>query len=102
MHQLVAITFLGHNTNGHKIVVDHINGDKLNNKVENLQVITNRANLSKDKKGGSSKYVGVNWNNAAKKWQSRILIDGNRRNLGYFANELEASEAYQNRLSQLA
>ena len=45
----------------HKLVVDHINNDPLDNRLENLQLISHRYNLSKDKKGGSSKFTGVSW-----------------------------------------
>ena len=102
MHQLVAIAFLGHEPNGHKIVVDHINGDPLNNRADNLQLVTQRKNTSKDKKGGSSKYIGVCWGNAAKKWLAHICIGGKPKYLGRFTEELEAAEAYQLALTQLA
>ena len=49
-HQLVAIAFLGHTPCGNKLVVDHIDGNPENNHVLNLQIITQRENLSKDKK----------------------------------------------------
>ena len=49
IHQLLAIAFLGHTPNGMKLVVDHINGIKTDNRLINLQVITNRHNLSKDR-----------------------------------------------------
>lgn len=48
-HQLVAMAFLGHKRCGFKKVVDHIDGDKSNNTVENLQVVSNRINTSKDR-----------------------------------------------------
>ena len=38
------MTFLGHETNGHKLVVDHINGDKSDDRVKTLELVTNRAN----------------------------------------------------------
>ena len=98
--QLIAIAFLNHKPCGMKIVVDHIDNNKLNNKLYNLQLITHRENISKDKKG-ISKYTGVCWNKAAKKWQSAIRINGKIKHLGIFTNEIEASQAYQNELKNL-
>ena len=46
VHQLVAIAFLNH-TPGRLIVVDHIDNDKLNNRLDNLQVITQKENMNK-------------------------------------------------------
>lgn len=50
-HQLVAMAFLNHKPDKSKIVVDHINNIKNDNRLENLQVISQRENCSKDKKG---------------------------------------------------
>ena len=97
--QLVAMAFLGHKPNGHKIVVDHINNDPFDNRVENLQLISNRENLSKDKKG-TSKYTGVSWNKNSKKWVSQIHINGKKIHLGYFENEIDAANAYKNKLHE--
>ena len=44
VHQLIAMTFLNHTPCGHKIVVDHIDNNHLNNKLINLQLITHREN----------------------------------------------------------
>ena len=98
VHQLVAICFLGHEPCGLKIVVDHIDNNPLNNHVDNLQLTTQRHNLSKDKKGYSSKYVGVSWCKRDKKWKTTIQINGKNKNLGQFTCEIEASEYYQNAL----
>tara|TARA_R100000541_G_scaffold55115_1_gene63845 strand:+ start:62 stop:568 length:507 start_codon:yes stop_codon:yes gene_type:complete len=100
VHQLVAIAFLNHKPNGLKLVVDHIDNNPLNNKLGNLQIISQRNNLSKDKKG-SSKYTGVSWHKPSKKWISHISINGKIGHLGLFVDELEASKAYQNALSKL-
>tara|TARA_R110000868_G_scaffold138067_1_gene351821 strand:+ start:26 stop:388 length:363 start_codon:yes stop_codon:yes gene_type:complete len=49
IHSLMAITFLGHEYGDRKIVVDHIDNNHLNNKLSNLQVITNKLNCIKDR-----------------------------------------------------
>ena len=100
-HVLVAMAFLNHVPCGHRLVVDHIDNDKMNNSLDNLQVITNRENLSKDKKGGSSKYVGVSWSKRDKRWRAEIRINGKYKFLGYFDDEVLASEAYQEALKDL-
>lgn len=50
VHSLMAMTFLNHYYGNRKIIVDHIDNDPLNNKLENLQIITMKENCSKDKK----------------------------------------------------
>ena len=99
IHVLVAMAFLGHVPDGtQKIVVDHIDNNQLNNHVSNLQLISQRENLSKDKKNGTSQYTGVSWQKSKNKWVSQIKINGKIKNLGYFTSEEEAAEAYQNAL----
>ena len=100
MHQLVAMAFLGHNPNGFNLLVDHIDNDKLNNRVDNLQITTNRHNSSKNRKNESG-YTGVFWCNLFKKWRSRIHFNGKRINLGFFENKIEAHNAYQSKLKEL-
>lgn len=101
IHQLMAVTFLKHKPDGNTLVVDHIDGNKLNNRLDNLQIITNRENSSKDKKNGSSQYVGVSWDKRQRKWRANIFIDQKSRYLGIFRHEIEAAEAYQKALSEL-
>ena len=98
---LIAITFLNHKPNGHKIVVDHINNDSLNNNLYNLQLITHRENLSKDKKGFTSKYTGVSRVKSNGKWTSNIRINGELKHLGQFTDEKEAAQAYINELNKI-
>ena len=103
--QLVAMAFLGHKPDGHKLVVDHINGNKLDNRVENLRIVTHRANVSTcfrtDNGTLSSEYVGVHWDINSLKWRSRIYYDGISVHLGLFDNEVGASNAYQEALSKI-
>ena len=101
VHKLVVIVFLGHTPYGHKEVVDHINNISTDNRVENLQIISQRENTSKDKKNGSSKYVGVSWDKRNGKWVSRIAIKRKQIPLGYFNDEYEAHLKYQKALKNL-
>ena len=100
-HQLVAISFLEHKPDGMNFVVDHINDNKLDNRIENLQIVTQRFNARKTQGKYSSKYKGVSWDKNAKKWRPRIFINGKNKNFGYFINEDEAHLEYQNQLKKI-
>lgn len=103
--QLVAMAFLNHEPNGMKMVVDHINGVRSDDRVENLRIVTNRANLStcfrSDRDSLSSEYVGVNWDKKPSKWRALIEYKGVSVHLGYYNTEIEASKAYQLALSKI-
>lgn len=74
---------------------DHINGDCLDNRRDNLRICTHRQNCFNRKKGKkfSSKYKGVWWKKDGK-WESAIKINESIKYLGRFANEAEAAKAY--------
>lgn len=97
-HQLVAQSFLNHKPCGNKMVVNHINFIRTDNRLENLEIITNRENTNKKHIKSNSKFVGVGWCVKRKKWISRIFINGKRKYLGGFDCEVEASNAYQKEL----
>ena len=102
VHQLVAEAFLGHKTDGTtKLVVDHIDNNKLNNNLNNLQIISHRENISKDIMVKTSKYTGVCFDKKSKKWRSQIMNNRIKEHLGFYVNEIEASRAYQNRLKEI-
>lgn len=98
IHQMMAESFMGHVKCGLKIVVDHIDNDPLNNTISNLQLISNRENTSKDRKGGESKYIGVYRNKVQNKWFSSIWTNGRLKHIGTFNSELSAHIAYQKEL----
>lgn len=103
--QLVAMAFLGHEPNGGVLVVDHINGNRSDNRVENLRIVTQRANKSicfrSNEDSFSSKYVGVNWHKGTSKWITQIRYGEAVIHLGLFTSETEASKAYQSALSKI-
>jgi hypothetical protein len=101
IHQLVAMSFLNHLPNGKKIIVDHIDNNKLNNNLYNLQLVSFRYNISKSK-SGTSKYTGVSWNKKNKKWMAQIQFNSINKNLGYFENEYDAYLVYEKELQKTA
>lgn len=100
-HQLVAMAFLKHKPCGLKLVIDHINDNKLDNRLENLQIVTNRYNSCKTQGRYSSKYKGVSFSKKNKKWRADIHYNNQKKYLGLFIDEYEAYLAYQNALKNL-
>ena len=101
VHQLVAIHFLNHKQCGYEKVVNHIDFNKLNNNVNNLEVVTPRENGNKKHIKSSSKYTGVTWVKTRNKWKSRIFINGKIVSLGSYENEYDAHVAYEKKLQSL-
>ncbi len=94
-----AIAFLNFKPLGKLKVVDHIDNNSHNDKLYNLQIISHRKNVSKDRKPISG-YTGVTRNNR-NQWKSQIFINGNRKYLGSFKTKEEAAKAYQEELKKL-
>lgn len=102
VHKLVAMCFHGHNPDGtHKVVVDHIDNNKLNNRADNLRLTTSRDNTTKDRIGGASNYIGVNFDKKLKKWRSSITFLYRCVHLGCFESEIEAKNAYDKALKEI-
>lgn len=97
LHVIVAMAFLDFKPNGHEIVVDHIDDNKHNNNVENLQLLTPRENSIKASltRKSKSKYVGVRkLNSGNKRFAAIARNEKGQVNLGYFYTEEEASQRY--------
>lgn len=88
MHRVIMNTMEGMDT-------DHINGDGLDNRRENLRICTTSQNMANQiKTRGVSKYKGVVWDRARTKWAARVKINKKAIFLGRFDNEEEAGLAY--------
>ena len=82
--------------------VDHIDGDKANNKIENLRAVTQSQNSMNIKpRAESSQYKGVSWNRNVNKWEAQITINGKQTHLGYFASEKVAALAYNVKINEV-
>ena len=80
-------------------IVDHIDGNKINNKIENLRKATKSENCLNKKVRIDSclKIKNVRWYKSSKKWAVAITINKKRKHIGYFKDlelaELVAQEA---------
>jgi hypothetical protein len=69
--------------------VDHINGNKLDNRRGNLRVCTNAQNHQNRHRPGR----GATWDARRNRWRARVMLAGKQHNLGYFATREEAADA---------
>lgn len=89
MHRVLADTPDGFDT-------DHINGNPLDNRRNNLRVANRAQNMwnRAPNKKGSSPHKGVHWHKQHKKWCVSIQVNKRRMHLGLFDSEIEAAEVY--------
>ena len=99
VHDLVAEAFLSYGSYCSGLIVNHINGNKLDNRLENLEISPKSAIEVNNRGKASSKYLGVHWAGHANKWRSQIKLNGKLKHLGLFTCEIEASNAYQKALN---
>jgi hypothetical protein len=69
--------------------VDHINGNRLDNRRCNLRIVTNQQN-----QWNQTRAKGYSWHRNKNKWQARIVKNKKTIYLGLFDNEQEARQAY--------
>lgn len=96
IHFLVACAFIGVPEKG--IVIDHINNNRTDNRLSNLQLITHRENICKDR-NSKSNIRGVYA--VRNKYRAIIMINGKRNHLGYFNTIEEATKAYNQKLNEI-
>lgn len=78
------------------MVVDHINGDTLDNSMRNLRVckqFENGQNRSALNKNNTSGIRGVTWSKQKNKWAVSVMLNRKRKHVGLFSDLEEASQA---------
>ena len=97
MHQVIMGTEEGK-------VIDHINGNGLDNRQANVRFATsqqNSWNQRKQRGNSSSKYKGVSWEKKRNQWRARITFKGRVIPLGRFETEEAAGRAYDGKAMEL-
>lgn len=79
-----------------RMVVDHIDGNGLNNCRDNLRICTNSENVKNRKIqiNNTSGYKGVTWHKREQKWRAQIQMNNKQIQLGSFDNPEDAYAAY--------
>lgn len=105
----LRITVLGRSYYAHRLAwmyvhgafpdcqIDHINGNRGDNRLGNLRAATSAENVqnkTKAQSNSASGVLGVSWHKHGKKWQSHIAKDGKRLFLGLFETIDAAQQAY--------
>lgn len=94
-HRVIMSRVLDRDLEKHE-QVDHINGNGLDNRRENLRLAASCQNTrnSRLRVDNSSGYKGVSWKKESSKWVARIMKDKKMVHLGYFDDPTEAYAAY--------
>lgn len=85
------------------LLVDHIDGNGLNNRKSNLRLCTHSQNTynRRPNRNCSSRYKGISFHKMSKKWEVAICCKGKREHLGRFDDEVKAALAYDRKAKQL-
>ena len=89
IHRLV---WMWHNGYFPENIIDHINRNVADNRIENLREVSFSCNLrnSKNRKDNTSGVKGIYWNKRGKRWMFRININGKEKYLGLYIDFDEA------------
>jgi hypothetical protein len=98
-HQVVWILHNGEIPEG--LVLDHIDGNRTNNAIENLRLASIRGNAQNQKVHRNGRLLGAQLDAPRGCWKSSIKINGKLKFLGRFTTEQEAHEAYLAALKDL-
>ncbi|EMH4108092.1 HNH endonuclease [Serratia marcescens] len=76
--------------------IDHIDGDKTNNRIDNLRLCTHNQNQHNQgiRKNNKSGFKGVSWMKSLRKWQAQICCNSKVKHLGFYDEKEDAARAY--------
>lgn len=77
--------------------LDHKNGNRSDNSIDNLRLATDSQNAANRKRriDNRSGFKGVSWHKGTRRWCARISVRKKRRTIGYFPDPVTAHDAYK-------
>lgn len=93
LHRLIFLWHHGYMSNE----IDHINGDKTDNRIENLRSCTRSQNScnKKIRRDNNTGVKGISWHKRSQKFIARVCYNGKRTHIGYFDDIEEARKSVQ-------
>jgi len=84
-------------------VIHHINNNTLDNRRENLAIVSRAINAhqKKKQKDSSSQYFGVTYLTKLNKWEAKFSKDGQKHYIGVFENEKDAARSYNAKVKEV-
>lgn len=73
--------------------IDHINGNKLDNRAANLRIVTLKENALNKRKTKLGEYRGVSWHKQKKRWVAQVRFQRKSYYGGYFQDKDDAARA---------
>lgn len=102
------VSFKGRNVRYHRIIwvllngdipagmeIDHIDGNRVNNSITNLRLVSQRENTQNRIEHRNGRLVGCYYDKQRRKWRAQIQVNDKSKSLGRFHTEQEAHEAYK-------
>lgn len=83
------------------LVVDHINGNRDDNRIDNLREVTYAQNNTNKLAWGNSGIKGVSWHKKTQRWRATIGFEGKQLYLGLFDHAIDAAAAYNTKATLL-
>ena len=105
VHKLIYECFnglvnLSTKNGGEGLTIDHIDGNKLNNSINNLQLLSTRLNTQKSR-NKTSIYTGVTFDSKWNSYYTRIVFERKTKHIGTFKNELDAAKAFDDKYYEI-
>jgi hypothetical protein len=90
-HRICWLLYYG---NMPKYAIDHIDGNGLNNKIENMRDVSTSGNQRNQRmqSNNTSGVTGVFWHKQTEKWQALVRVNGKQKYLGLFTDITEAEK----------
>ena len=88
-HRILGYAFLNLDINNKALQIDHIDGNKLNNHINNLRIVTHQQNHF-----NRTSAKGYSWSKKSNKWYATICANSKQFHLGSYLNEQDARQAY--------